>query len=78
MKQRKYLELSPEEATEHHLLRRRLEWLELKNTIGYRMFADRRNQIEQTYRDISDAKTFHDQLASIQDDSAANTEDDIA
>jgi hypothetical protein len=62
---RKYLELSPEEAREHQLLKRRIEWLELKNSTGYRMSGDRRNHINQIYSDISDVKAFAEKLAKI-------------
>lgn len=66
MKQHKILELPPDEAKEHQLLQRRIEWLELKNSAGYRASGSRCDELNQIYGDISDATCFLAQLASIQ------------
>ena len=66
MKQRKYLELSRDDAREYQLLKRRLDWLELRNSVGYRMSGERRAELDQIYGDISDATVFGEQLACIQ------------
>jgi hypothetical protein len=73
MKLRKYLELSPEEAREHHLLRRRMEWLELKNSVGYRVSNSRRDDLTQTYSDICDGSAFCEQLCRAQTETGADS-----
>jgi hypothetical protein len=73
MKQRKYLELSRDDAREYQLLKRRLEWLELRNSVGYRMSGERRAELDQIYGDISDGRAFCEKLANIQDGSIQGT-----
>jgi hypothetical protein len=68
MKQLKYLELPPNDAREHQLLMRRIEWLELRNSVGYRLSRARRAELDQIYGDITDARAFCEELANIRYD----------
>jgi hypothetical protein len=75
MTERKYLELPPDESMEHHLLTRRIEWLTMKNSWVYRFNSKRQQQLNETYADVADFKSFSANLASIQTESTVKSSD---
>ena len=75
MTERRYLELSPDEGREHCLLKRRLEWLELRNSTGYRVSSSRRKELNDIYADVAGFQAFSANLASIQTESTVKSSD---